>query len=613
MKMKICAIILVAFVLNNIPSFAQDFYNEDTISFTKILEIKGSYAFYGKGESFAIADLKSPGDPVELAEISLGAKVFGLEVVGNYLYIANGEKGLRIFDISTPQKPVEVGGFSSYRVYDVDVSKRFAYLACGPEGLKIIDVMNPLTPVQAGFFVQRGDAYRIFVQGDFAYLSSKDDGVQIINIENPIDPRVVSSIKTSNETPVIRVYSNIAYITDLDLGLKIYDISKPELAIKIGEMDFESSALDLYFAGGIAYITDGEYLIYEVDVSFPENIVLKNTYSTKNQGGGINVLHDYIYYSDGLNPLSTYAIKREIIKEEESAIEQTSPVKPPRVDIQEAKEDELSKEKESKEELMNNWNSIERWAVIIGISDYQYPEIPDLKYADNDALALHEFLMSPQGGGFRGENIILMLNEDATTQNIRDALFVFLKNAKKTDLVFIYFSGHGAPEYENPNNMYLITYDTDPSRLSSTAFPMWDIQTALNRHIIAERVIVMADACHSGAVGEDTTMKSLKPRNLVNKYLLELSKSKPGRVSFTASKASELSQESERWGGGHGVFTYFFLEGLKGDADINGDNIINIGEAIDFTRTNVIRVTGSLQNPETAGNFDRRMPISIIK
>ncbi|NIT61382.1 MAG: hypothetical protein GWN00_35800, partial [Aliifodinibius sp.] len=93
------------------------------------------------------------------------------------------------------------------------------------------------------------------------------------------------------------------------------------------------------------------------------------------------------------------------------------------------------------------------------------------------------------------------VNEEATLASLKDSLYVFLQNAIEEDLVIIYFAGHGSPEPADNENLYLLAYDTDPGRLPSTAFPMWDIETALSRYIRAERVVLIADACHSAGIG----------------------------------------------------------------------------------------------------------------
>lgn len=255
-----------------------------------------------------------------------------------------------------------------------------------------------------------------------------------------------------------------------------------------------------------------------------------------------------------------------------------------------------------------------RWAVVIGISKYQHSGkgIPPLKFALNDAIAFMDFLHSPQGGGFNPLRTKLLSDEQATTRNIRSALYTFLKQAGTDDLVIIYFAGHGAPEPGRPDNLYLISYDTDPKDMASTAFPMWDMETALKRYIVAERVVILADACHSGGVGGEAGLRSVGSNNMINTYLANLQKTKPGRAIITASEANQLSREGDQWGG-HGVFTYFLLKGLKGEADADGNGVVTISEAFSYVYNKVRRATNSQQHPNVQGKFDRNLPLAVIK
>lgn len=255
-----------------------------------------------------------------------------------------------------------------------------------------------------------------------------------------------------------------------------------------------------------------------------------------------------------------------------------------------------------------------RWAVVIGISKYLNADrgIPQLQFAHRDAIAFMDFLQSPQGGGFASSNTKLLINEQATTRNIRSALFTFLKQAGKDDLVLIYFAGHGAPEMGRPDNLYLLSYDTDVDDMASTAFPMWDMETALKRYITAERVVVFADACHSAGVGGEAGFRSVGNTNLINTYLSNLQKTKPGRVTITASEANELSREGKQWDN-HGVFTYYLLKALKGGADPDGNGIVTITEAFNYVNNKVRRSTNSQQHPNIQGKFDRNLPLAVIK
>ena len=87
---------------------------------------------------------------------------------------------------------------------------------------------------------------------------------------------------------------------------------------------------------------------------------------------------------------------------------------------------------------------------------------------------------------------------------------------------------------------------------------------------------------------------------------------------FTSCETGEVSRESSKLGGGHGVFTYYLLQGLKGQADkskYGGDENqkVTLGEVIEYTRDQVKRFTGNQQHPDTAGRFDRNLPMGVVK
>ena len=253
------------------------------------------------------------------------------------------------------------------------------------------------------------------------------------------------------------------------------------------------------------------------------------------------------------------------------------------------------------------------WAVIIGVSEYQNSGIPSLKFADKDAEAFANFLRRPEGGGYDSDHLHLLLNKDATLANVRANLINFLNQAIDMDLVIIYFAGHGAPEPARPQNMYLLTYDSDPMALGTTAFPMWDIQTVLARYISAKRVIVFTDACHSGGISVNFATRGLgsSEPNLVNQVLADLSKTKEGIVVFTASAAGEVSQEFQDMG--HGVFTYYMLEGLEGKADYDNDYTVTINELMRYVEEQVKRKTHGAQNPtRSQTEYDKEMTIATV-
>ena len=254
------------------------------------------------------------------------------------------------------------------------------------------------------------------------------------------------------------------------------------------------------------------------------------------------------------------------------------------------------------------------FAVVIGISHYAKSngQINDLRYADRDAQSMLDFLKSPAGGGLAEEDTLVLLNDAATTESIRHALFSFLTKPQEQDTVVIYIAGHGAPDPLDPRNLYLITADTKPDDMGGTAFPMWQIQDVFDRILKAKRVLTFADTCHSyGFSGLRAGSGQKHANNLVNQYLQRYA-SKGQRAVITASDISESSFEDAKWGDGHGVFTYFLLQGLQGKADANHDGVVTAGELFAYLQQSVRQATDGKQNPRALVGIDSSLTVSTV-
>jgi hypothetical protein len=255
------------------------------------------------------------------------------------------------------------------------------------------------------------------------------------------------------------------------------------------------------------------------------------------------------------------------------------------------------------------------FAVVIGISHYAKggdEQINDLQYADRDAKAVLDFLKTPAGGGVADQDALLLLNGDATTESVRHALFNFLTKPQEQDTVVIYIAGHGAPDPLDPRNLYFMTADSKPDDMGATAFPMFELQDVFERVLKAKRVITFADTCHSyGFSGARAGTGSRRTNNLINQYLQRYA-SKGQRAVITASDISESSFEDAKWGDGHGVFTYFLLQGLGGKADANHDGVVTAGELFAYLKQSVPQATGGKQNPRAMVGISSGLTVSTL-
>ncbi len=240
-------------------------------------------------------------------------------------------------------------------------------------------------------------------------------------------------------------------------------------------------------------------------------------------------------------------------------------------------------------------NKMKIWAVVIGVATYNH--MPTLKFTDDDAYRMYAFLKSPEGGALSDDHIRILIDEDATKQKILNTLNEIFMKAGPNDLVMFYFSGHGLPGSFLPSD-----FDGFDNRIFHE-----EIKEILDNSP-AKYKICIADACHSGGL---LAMKGAAANNALLKYYEALAQSSPGSALILSSKSSETSLESS--GLRQGVFSHFLIRGLKGEADANFDNIVSVQELFDFTYHNVRSYTGSRQSPVIKGNFDRRMPVAVIR
>ncbi len=242
-------------------------------------------------------------------------------------------------------------------------------------------------------------------------------------------------------------------------------------------------------------------------------------------------------------------------------------------------------------------------AVIVGISDYQDPDISDLKYAHKDAEVFARYLLSPSGGSVKRENIQLILNEQATSGNIWKAFYWLIDSSKAGDISIIYFAGHGDVEskfYEQPG--YLLFWDTPHRAYSANGLAINSLQQVINTitNKNKSKVIMVSDACRSGNLAGS----ALDGPGVTAKAMMERFKN---QILVLSCQPEEVSIEGEQWGNGRGLFSYYFVEGLHGLANGNMDTLITGLEVQRYLQDKVpmeAKQLDFIQTPIIQGNLN---------
>lgn len=225
-----------------------------------------------------------------------------------------------------------------------------------------------------------------------------------------------------------------------------------------------------------------------------------------------------------------------------------------------------------------NFERKEAFALVIGISKYRDEIIPPVKYASRDAEVIAKYLENV--GGIPRSNIKLLTDASVTKSDLEAYIGDWLaRRVNKDSVVFVYYAGHGAPDIES-KEAYIVPYEGHPD-FPSKLYSLKKMYESLN-NLPAREVIVMLDSCFSGAGGRSITKSGARPLviSIENPVLAS------GKINIlAASTGSQISSDYDS--AKHGLFTYFLLRGMRGEADKNGNGMIELGELYDYVKTNV--------------------------
>ncbi len=238
-------------------------------------------------------------------------------------------------------------------------------------------------------------------------------------------------------------------------------------------------------------------------------------------------------------------------------------------------------------------------AIIIGIQNYK--RVPKAEFANNDAREFNEYAI--RALGIKPENIKMLVDEDADEVNIVKAFENWLPiqvNKDKTD-VYVFYSGHGLPAPDG-KSLYFLPHGVDKELLSRTAVAQNEILAALTA-AKPKSVTMFIDACYSGQTrGGDVLIADAKPVSLksdANAY--------PHNFTvITASTSDQISSSSSDLK--HGIFSFYLMKGMEGDADVNQDGKITVGEMQEYLSDKVARqatTLGRKQNTQMVGDANR--------
>lgn len=237
-------------------------------------------------------------------------------------------------------------------------------------------------------------------------------------------------------------------------------------------------------------------------------------------------------------------------------------------------------------------------AVIIGIASYK--NLPRAEFANEDAIVFSEY--ATKALGVKPENIKLLIDSEADEISIIKTFKNWLPNkVKPTTKLYIYYSGHGLPTADG-KGFYLMPPLVDRDFISQTSIQFREIVSYI-KAANPGFVTIFLDSCYSGqSRSGEILLGNIKPVSLkVESWAFP-----ENFTVLTASKSDQISSSSNDLK--HGIFSYFLMRGMEGDADGNKDGAITVGEMHTYLSAQVMHhanIQNRLQEPQIIGDINR--------
>lgn len=302
MKMILIVSALV-FTLMPLSAIVHKIGDFDTPGIVNSMTASGNYLYLADGDSgLLIFDISDPSNPILLGTYRTPGEPSCVAVAGNIAYVADIVYGLSMIDVSDPQHPLLLGSCWTSYASSVAVSGNLAYVAYR-SGLVIIDITDPQNSFVTGFCATPGEARSVAVSGNAALLACGDSGLQIIDITNPQNPVLLGSYTDNSAANFVATVGGLAYVVfnGSESYLQILDVTDPQNPVELGGYSTWGFAYSVAVVNGLAYLTDGASYFLSgggvriINVSNPQSCQAVGSYVTQHNVISVAVANNTAY------------------------------------------------------------------------------------------------------------------------------------------------------------------------------------------------------------------------------------------------------------------------------------------------------------------------------
>lgn len=270
------------------------------------IEVIGSTAWMARTEYGALVsvDLSDPAQPTILGTepVAVMDETYCVEVSGDLAFVTwfnwGGTAGVRVFDISAPADPVDIGNYTlpGSWAYGLAARDSLVFVSFPYSTVGVLDVSNPASPVMIGQ-VDVANPYELFLDGDLLFVSNNEQP-RIIDVSDPTQPAVIGVLPTTSTSTTVAAADGLAYVST-HAGLQIFDVTDPSLPTPVGSLETPAIATSVDISGSLAYVFVRETGVHVVDVSNPAAPALIGVIPMPSvQWAPVYEFGDYVYVPD---------------------------------------------------------------------------------------------------------------------------------------------------------------------------------------------------------------------------------------------------------------------------------------------------------------------------
>ena len=285
------------------------------------MTLRGDLLYLAAGDGgLVVLDVSDPAHPEVLMNLRGFGYTFGLALHGDYLYTTERSEGLRIFDVSRPRRPRQIGAYKGlHSTNDVVVSDDGSHLfvADGERGMVVLDVTGPdslversavALPAEGALPIPPIDPPPLSLQAraGYVYMAAVNHDLVVVDVRDPSTPRIAATLSLPGDSMDVRLHGDFAYLAQEPIGVAVVDIASPAAPRELSIVELPGCPHALALSDGRAVVTLVGQGLALIDLSTPAAPRFVSQFHPDAEARNVKIAGGFAFLARGSGGLETY-------------------------------------------------------------------------------------------------------------------------------------------------------------------------------------------------------------------------------------------------------------------------------------------------------------------